>query len=58
MFGGGGTGTAEEKSGGTGVGVRSTSRIVRGESGRKKTPKKIRKKRPVFTPTKADDRGM
>lgn len=24
----------------------------------KMTPKKIRKKRPTFTPTKADDRGM
>ena len=24
----------------------------------KRTPKKIRKKKPVFTPTKADDRGF
>tara|TARA_R100000951_G_C2591597_1_gene165210 strand:- start:185 stop:544 length:360 start_codon:yes stop_codon:yes gene_type:complete len=60
MFGGGGTGTPEEqrRQQGTGVGVRSTSRIAGGESGRKRTPKKIRKKRPTFTPTKADDKGM
>ena len=27
-------------------------------SGRKRTPKKVSKKKPVFTPTKADDRGL
>ena len=61
--GGGGTATDElytyeQGAAPEGVGVRSTSRIVGGESGRKRTPKKIRKRRPTFTPTKADDRGL
>jgi len=63
MFGGGVPlasyiGGSPIRAGGTGVGVRSTSRIVGEESGRKRTPKKIRKIRPTFTPTKADDRGL
>jgi hypothetical protein len=47
--------------GGTGVGVRSTSTKVAKVGGKPKTlrtPKKIRKRRPTFTPTKADDRGL
>ena len=53
---------AKKMFGGGGTGVQSTSRIDYDTSNvsgrRKRTPKKIRKKRPVFTPTKADDRGM